>query len=455
MYKPSKLTKDKYFNHTERRKEVAVIQGNIEMRIKSKCPIDTGVYDYLLNPYLLLQGFNDCVNFRKASGVDGIKFGDYCNSRNARSFVDLNPNKVMNLINGLIEELRTDSYEHKPLRKTVINTGKERAIYIPCIRDRIVQRAVSLLINQTIFDPSFYSSSHAYRHNMGTKGAILQLEQHILSGKTAVIDADIRKFFDNIPHKLVLDCFRKKVTDENMVGLIEKFITAPIKDKEEIITLSKGCHQGSLISPLLSNIVLHELDKHFYSKGLPSKYDARIVRYADDLVVLTEGRVPNELFEYLGDVLSGMGFELHPEKTKIVDLLEPKERLRFLGFEINIKNKYATTESLPNGFISLIRPNPKKVEKLKTRVDDVITTYSSDKEKGEGWLVKSLNAIISNFNHDSGMICTERKLRTDLNRFLAERLKKNGIDIKGLYSLSRFEIAIRPISSDRTIYSPY
>ncbi len=216
--------------------------------------------------------------------------------------------------------------------------GKLRPLGIPTVRDRVVQMA-TLLILEPIFEEDFEDCSYGFRPGRSAHQALEEIRGHLKAGYQAVYDADLKGYFDSIPHDRLLACVRMRVVDRSVLKLIRMWLQSPVVEpasEDQPGSRSrplKGTPQGGVISPLLSNLYLHWFDELFHRDSGPAQWaGARLVRYADDFVVLAR---------YQGDRLTGwiesklegwLGLEINREKTRVVNLKEEGASLDFLGF---------------------------------------------------------------------------------------------------------------------------
>ncbi|WP_243357421.1 group II intron reverse transcriptase/maturase [Bacillus litorisediminis] len=272
------------------------------------------VYGQLLFDRKLTESFLKVKENKGAGGVDGETIESY------EAKLDEN---IMNLL----EKLKTKTYKPQPVKRVYIpkKDGKKRPLGIPTIEDRIVQQSVVNVLQPKFEEQLFHSWSVGYRPNRGVKRALQIILWNIEQGYNHIYDCDIKGFFDNIPHKKLLAVLKKYVSDRTVLNMIEQWLKAGYLEEGNRIHSDYGTPQGGVISPLLANVYLNELDWEWDLNGI------RFVRYADDFLLFAKSKEEIKKAAALTkDKLAELGLEISEAKTKIVDFR--KDDFDFLGF---------------------------------------------------------------------------------------------------------------------------
>ena len=266
----------------------------------------------------LHQAFKAVKRHRGAAGLD------------KQSIKMFEANLEENLL-ALMRELKSGTSPPIPLRRVDIPKGKGalRPLGIPAVRCRVAQEVIRALI-EPIFEPTFHDRSHGFRRRRSCHTAMEQLVELHQQGSRVVVDADLRGFFDSIPHQLILDLVAREIADGNILNLIKKFLQAGVMEEGEGRPTRKGTPQGGVVSPLLANLVLNHLDWRLEALG------DRFVRYADDFVVLckTTRQAEKALQAVTACVEEDLGLALNPEKTRLTTF---GQGFNFLGYAVSAR----------------------------------------------------------------------------------------------------------------------
>jgi RNA-directed DNA polymerase len=335
-------------------------------------------------------------------------------------------------LKSLSEELRSGHYRPQQIRRHYIpkpGSKEKRPLGIPTVRDRVVQTAV-LMVLEPIFEREFAEHSYGFRPGRGCKDALRRVDQLLKEGYTYVVDADLKSYFDTIPHDRLLALVAQKVSDGRVLSLIESFLKQGVLDGLREWTPEEGSPQGGCISPMLSNVYLNPLDHLMARQGF------EMVRYADDFVILC--RSPEEAARALALVqqwTADAGLTLHPEKTKIVDAQETS--FDFLGYRFERGQRYPRPKSLQK-LKDAIRAKTKRTsgESLTKIINDLIPRL-------RGWFEYFKHSHRYTFSRMDGWI--RMRLRSILRKRLGKKGRGRGSDHhrwpnkffaeRGLYSL--------------------
>lgn len=319
-----------------------------------------------------------------SAGIDGVTFKAIEENEGAPAF-----------IGELEEALRNKTYKPDPVKRVMIpkNDGSQRPLGIPTIRDRVAQMAVKLVI-EPIFEADFCETSYGFRPKKSAHDAVDDVAYAMNTGYTEVIDADLSKYFDTIPHANLMATAAERICDGEILRLIQMWLKAPIMEMDKDGTKRNigggkgnrtGTPQGGVISPLLSNLYLHILDRIWERNNLQQRLGARIVRYADDIVILCRRNKSDKAMTVLRQILERLKLSLNEAKTKIVNAFEGK--FDFLGFSIWMGKGRKTRNYYPH-----VQPSKKALQKIKDHVTEL--TLRKRTIRPIEWIVNELNATV-------------------------------------------------------------
>jgi RNA-directed DNA polymerase len=366
------------------------------------------LYDKICREDILRHAYGLARANAGAPGVDGA------------SFAEIEAQGLEAWLAGLREDLVAKTYRPDPVRRVMIPKagGGERPLGIPTIRDRVVQTAAKLVL-EPIFEADFEDNAYGYRPRRGAVDAVKEVHRHIVRGYSDVVDADLSKYFDNIPHRDLMQCVARRIVDRHVLVLIKMWLKAPVEErdgdgKRRIVGgkgNTRGTPQGGVASPLLANIYMNRFLKHWRLSGCSEAFRAHVVAYADDFVILSRGCAA-EALAWTKAVMTKLGLMLNEAKTSLKNARQ--ERFDFLGYSFG-----------PHWFKANGRwylgasPSKKSVQRLKAKVRALLVPGNN-----EPWseVRDELNRCLRGW---SNYFCqgTRRPVFRSIDHYVTERVR--------------------------------
>jgi len=338
------------------------LQGKLYVKAKTEPTFRFyALYDKIHRWDVLTEALKQSKAKRGAAGVDGQTFDKIEEYGEERWLKELQA------------DLQGKTYQPQPVRRVLIPKpgGGERPLGIPTIRDRVAQSAAKLIL-EPIFEADLSDDAYGYRPKRSAVQAVQQVHRELVRGKTEVLDADLSKYFDTIPHAELMKSLAKRIADGKVLSLIKMWLKVPVEERDEKgkprysggKNSKQGTPQGGVISPLLANIYINRLLKVFAASELGRKHGARLINYADDFVVVA-GTGAAEVLAKVRRWLAGMKLTLNETKTCIRDA--EAESFRFLGYELGpMMNKKTHRKYLG------AQPSKKAMERIREKVSDTL-----------------------------------------------------------------------------------
>lgn len=319
------------------------------------------LYDKIYREDILLYAYQWARANQGAPGVDG------------QTFEEIESQGFEEWILGLQQELRTKTYQPQPVRRVMIPKpgGGERPLGIPTVRDRVVQTAAKLVL-EPIFEADLEPQAYGYRPRRSAQEAIEQVHKLLCEGYTEVVDADLSKYFDAIPHRELLQCVARRVVDRDVLRLVKRWLKVPVEERDEQGRRrrsggqgnSRGTPQGGVISPLLANLYMNRFLKYWRRTKRGKVFQAQVINYADDFVILSR-KGAKEALDWTRQVMRRLGLTLNEAKTSLKQARA--ERFDFLGYTFG-PHRYRKDGHEYLG----ASPSKKSVSRLKWKVRELL-----------------------------------------------------------------------------------
>src|SRR3954467_195215 len=325
------------------------------------------LYDKVYRADILRHAYDLARANKGAPGVDGV------------DFAAIEAAGLENWLGRGEPERRTKPHRPQPVRRVMIPKpgGGERPLGIPTIRDRVVQTAAKLVL-EPIFEADFEDSAYGYRPGRSGTDAIKDVHRHICRGYTDVVDADLSRYFDTIPHWDLMQSVARRIVDRHVLWLIKLWLKAPVEERDSEGTRrmsggkgsTRGTPQGGVASPLLSVIYMNRFLKHWRLTGRGEAFRAHVITYADDFVILSRGRAA-EALAWTRAVVAKLGLMLNEAKTSVKDAR--RESFDFLGYTFG-PQRYRKDGHWYLG----ASPSKKSVQRIKTKVGDILVSGNKE-----------------------------------------------------------------------------
>lgn len=366
------------------------------------------LYDKIWRSDILEHAYRLAKANKGAPGVDG------------ETFEQVESEGLERWLGGLQEELHLKTYRPQPVRRVMIPKpgGGERPLGIPTIRDRVAQTAAKLAL-EPIFEADLDPEAYGYRPKRSAQDAIRRAHRLLCAGYTDVVDADLSKYFDKIPHAELMKCVARRISERQVLRLIKMWLKVPVEERDENgkrrMTGGKksrcGTPQGGVISPTLANLYMNRYLKYWRQSGQGKRFGAVVVNYADDFVILSRNKAA-EALEWTRGAMERIGLTLNESKTRLVKART--ERFDFLGYTFG-PHRFPKDGHWYLG----ASPSRKSVQRLKQKVGTLLRPSNVDRwEEVRGRLNRVLVGWTNYFHHG-----TRKSAYRAVDNYVYERVR--------------------------------
>jgi len=386
------------------------------------------LFDKMYREDILRRAWREVKGNAGAAGVDG------------QTISDIEQRGVDQFLATLAADLQEGKYRPRPVRRVLIPKadGGERPLGIPTVRDRVVQAAAKVVL-EPIFEADFRDCSYGFRPRRSAHQAMGVIRSAVNAGANWVVDADIAAFFDQVDPTVLMKLVGRRVNDRRMLKLVRQWLAAGVMVGGEFTPSEQGVPQGSVISPLLANVVLHQLDRLWENR---CRNLGQLVRYADDLVILckTESQA-REGLRRIGLVLDRLGLSLHPDKTRVVFVGDGQRGFDFLGFHCRKVESWRW----PGRRYLWMWPGRRAMERVRERIKAITAPRPRLLEPLQN-LIAELNPVLRGWgayfrlgNSSQQFALITRYIHERLALFLSKKARRSGRNWRGRYAWAYFQ----------------
>jgi RNA-directed DNA polymerase len=358
------------------------------------------LYDRIFRPDILWRAWQEVRENKGSAGVDGV------------TIEDVERQGVAEFLEHIRQDLKAGTYRPQSVLRMYIpkSNGGQRPLGIPTVRDRVVQQACKLVI-EPIFEANFQDCSYGFRPKRSAEQAVKALKKALICGWW-VVDADIQSYFDTIDHDLLVSLLERRISDRRVLKLIRQWLKGGVVEEGQWQPTEVGSPQGGVISPLLANIYLHVLDMYWTERYASL---GQLFRYADDFVVVCRTKQQaQQALQAIQQVVQKLKLELHPTKTRLVDM--GREGFDFLGFHFHKLKAKKTNKRLP-----YMWPSQKAMKAIRSELHEL----TSRKKLAEGLeaIIQQLTPVIRGWRNYFQIGNSTKKLQ-ELDRYVQQRLRR-------------------------------